>query len=202
MKKIITLLLVTLVYFIGYTEEGGLGLQDDGRIVTETSEGWTPETLHNNFCAWVMIDIGGGTLKFAKEQYKSRCNDPKYEYKGQTFLTYAMLSHRPEMVEWLVTIPGMDVNHKFSGQTVLYTAVVYAHRIHIGQGDTESEEDDIKIVKLLLEHGADPMLRNDTEGYGEFSDGRSAYDFVMTPMYNFEDTEVGRLIKQYTKGKQ
>ena len=205
MKKLITLLIMTvliLVYFIGYTEQGGLGLQNDGRVVTETSEGWTPETLHNNLCSWAMTAVGGGTLEFAKRMYYKQCNDPKFEYAGQSLLTYAVLSHKPEMVEWLVSIPGMNVNHKFSGQTVLYSAIVFAHRNHVGQGGKETEETDIQIVKLLLEHGADTMLPNDTEGHGNFSNGSSAYDFVKNPMYNFEDSEVGRLVIRYTKGKQ
>ena len=203
MKKLITLLLITIltsIYFIGHTEERELGLQEDGRVTTETSEGYTLEMINNRGCQWAMVHTHRSTLKALKRTYLSDCKNPKYESEGANFLTVAIMYHKVDMVEWLATIPGMDVNFKYSGQTILYIAVTYAHNTHIGYGDSESEESDIQIVKLLLEHGADPMLHNDTEGHGNYSNGRSAYDFVNDPVFDMKNTTVGRLVLEYAKG--
>lgn len=184
MKKIIyiTLILFISIPFISYSE-------DDYTFKS-------PEELVAFNCKWVMISLVHNNLIFAKQLYKDQCDNPSYmSEEGYTWLSYAVDYEKLDQVEWALSLPDVNVNTKYYGQTILYFTVFHMYKNSINQ----IEHPRYKILKMLLEHKADPFYPNDSEGYPPYSNGESTYDLIKRKQ--IENTSYGRLVLYYTKRK-
>lgn len=154
----------------------------------------TIEEMFNTNCQWVLIALEGNNLKLAKTQYYSVCNDPTYRSRqGYTWISYAVWNESVDQVNWALSLPHVNINDKFGGQTLLYKTVLNMYHNNI----QDESHPRYQILKILLKHGADPLYHNDTEGSPPYSNGESTYELILRcNMYN---TSYGKLVLQYIK---
>jgi len=155
---------------------------------------YQPEAKSND-CKWVIIAMDNNNLTLAKKKYYSTCNYPLYKSEeGVTFLTFAVLMGSADQTKWALSLPQSDPNSKYGAVSVLYHTVlnIYKNKIE------DANDDRMVILKLLLEHGADPLLPNDSEGDPPYSNGESTYHLIKD--LKMEDTKAGQLVLKYVKG--
>ena len=171
---------ITIFTFRSYTEE-----------ISEEDKEDTVEEIFNTNCQWVLIALEGNNLELAKKQYYTVCNNPKYKGKeGYTWLTFAVWNEAPDQVAWALSLPDVNINDKFGGQTVLYKTVLNMYHNNIESKDHPR----YKILQMLLKHNADPMFKNDTEGDPPYSNGESTFELIKR--INVANTSYGQLVLQ------
>lgn len=88
---------------------------------------------------------------------------------GWSVLASAIEDGAPAIVEALLR-HGADPNFSSHGQRVLYRAVTLACTFASEEPDGALDPDDLRVIRMLLEYGADPSLAN--------SDGKKPLDAV------------------------
>jgi hypothetical protein len=190
MKKLTSLLSLIILFvfvFINFSHP---------EEVRDNTDNNTDEEIMDVNCQWVMCALQKDDLNLAKLQYSTVCNNPKYRTSnGYSWISFTVWHGIPEQVEWALSLPGVNVNDKFRGQTLLYKTVVNIMNSKI----TDENHPRYKILRLLLKHQADPMFHNDSEGNPPYSNGESTYELIKN--YNVENTPYGKLILQSLNNK-